>query len=337
MRQKKLSLLSRFERILFFLRPLLSVLHLQHFIPPPPNSSSFNVHLYICFVYFFFVPPSRTTWILFERSCSRLWLSQFLKPRERMIYRDRDWPTFIELLGEGSRYVAGLANESRSSAPSCRRHQRRLGAPPSQPAACNPYSLLFFPTSSVNIKTNVSFNYWVREGGGGGGGGGGGRSFSERLLTRDDGMEGGGDFMNKSGIPPEEVKRCREKGWEIREEFQGRNRGTGTWEGDKNNLRFNKWYRVALIILSLRVSNYLRRVERDKSLVGVAKFRMGNKLGEYGICEREEESWEHMLGRCEDIFYSVDLNLSVSKSHKNTSYILYWQFLALIFQYEGSY
>ena len=51
-KKKKLSLLSRFERILLFLRPLLSVLLLQHFIPPP-NSSSFNVHLYICFVYFF--------------------------------------------------------------------------------------------------------------------------------------------------------------------------------------------------------------------------------------------------------------------------------------------
>ena len=41
-----------------------------------------------------------------------------------------------------------------------------------------------------------------------------------------------------------------------------------------------------MIILSLRVSNYLRRMERHKSLVGVATFRMGNKFG--GIWDMSE-------------------------------------------------
>lgn len=114
-------------------------------------------------------------------------------------------------------------------------------------------------------------------------------------------------FYEQRGYAAEEIERKRE-GWSSLDEMERRDRDIQLQERGRKirESRYNVWYRE---IAESRRPEYLERRGKEKSMIRIARFRLGNEMrsARYWeteemkhcrICEAEDETWEHVLERC---------------------------------------
>lgn len=117
-------------------------------------------------------------------------------------------------------------------------------------------------------------------------------------------------FYEERGCSIEELERRREEGRDMVKELEERDMEIQGQEREKQirESRYNKWYREVITISRPR---YLRGRMQEEKRRRIARFRLGNEMraGRYWeseekrncrVCGWEEESWEHVLERCEE-------------------------------------
>lgn len=117
-------------------------------------------------------------------------------------------------------------------------------------------------------------------------------------------------YCEERGYSVEELKRRREKGRSMVGELEERDKELQGQENGKKirESSYNNWYRE---IVTVGKPRYLRGRRKEEKRRRIARFRLGNEMraGRYWeqaeerkcrICGWEEETWEHVLERCEE-------------------------------------
>ncbi|CAL1671710.1 unnamed protein product [Lasius platythorax] len=84
-------------------------------------------------------------------------------------------------------------------------------------------------------------------------------------------------FYEHRGYAAEEIERKREEGWSSLEELERRDRDIQMQERGRRikESRYNVWYKE---IAESRRPEYLERRGKEKSVIRIARFRLGNEM-----------------------------------------------------------